>query len=192
MTFEVYCHTSPSGKRYVGYSGDGMAQRWREHIQETMLGGDRLIHRAIRKYGADSFKHELLAVCDTDAGARVTERQWIASRGTLAPAGYNATGGGEGACVSEYLRAKMRAAWTPDMRAAKSALVSKRNPGNAYGRANLGKRRTPEQRARMSEAQRAVGFARHTQPHTAEAKAKIGDASRRMWARRRAEKEVGQ
>lgn len=67
---DVYCHTSPSGKRYVGYSKHGMAERWRQHVEAALAGGGYLLHRAIRKYGADAFRHELLEQSDTEAGAK--------------------------------------------------------------------------------------------------------------------------
>jgi group I intron endonuclease len=147
--FDVYCHTSPSGKRYVGQSRGGMSARWREHVQEAASGADRLLCRAIRKYGADAFRHEVLEQCDTQAGAYAAERRWISQRGTLAPAGYNMTTGGDGCpggCAE--VSAKRRAAWTPERRQRFGALTSARN------RASAGKTRSPEFCAKVSAALR--------------------------------------
>lgn len=110
--FDVYCHTSPSGKRYVGQSRKGLAARWREHVSEASQGSDTPLHRAIRKYGAGAFRAELLEQCDTQASAYAAERRWIAQRGTMAPAGYNATAGGEGFRGSVEARAKISQALT--------------------------------------------------------------------------------
>jgi len=192
--FEVYCHTSPSGKRYVGYSGrrGGMAERWREHAQESDAGSDRLICRAIRKYGADSFRHELLTVCDTEAGAHTAERYWIAARATLAPAGYNATPGGDGnsstrspeTCarisaakrgvkqhpLSESHRAKISASWTPERRAARS-IKSKAN------QTGVGRSLSAEHRARIGAAHRGKIVSQET-------RARMSAAQRARWEKK--------
>ncbi len=163
--FEVYCHTSPSGKRYVGYSRDGMAKRWREHCEESRAGSDRLVCRAIRKYGADSFKHELLAVTDTEAGAHASKRYWIVAWKTLAPGGYNATMGGDGGERSEVVLEKLRAAWArdPDRKARASVDLSERNKGNSYATAGIGRKWSVESRARRSEAMRGVKQGRRSE-----------------------------
>jgi group I intron endonuclease len=167
--FDVYCHTSPSGKRYVGQSHKGMAARWREHVAEARSGSDRLLCRAIRKYGADAFRHELLAQCDTQAGAHASERRWIAQRGTMAPAGYNATAGGEGVVPADHVREKWRASWTAERRAQHSERTREQNAGNDYGTANRGRAKSASAREVMSAAALAM---------PTETRAKI-DAARR-------------
>jgi group I intron endonuclease len=94
--FEVYLHTAPSGKRYVGYSVHGVAWRWRKHVTAARFGSPLPFHRAIRKYGPASFRSELLERMSTEAGAKHAERLWIKRLGTFGAGGYNATAGGEG------------------------------------------------------------------------------------------------
>ena len=53
----VYMHTSPSNKVYIGITCD-VKHRWRNH-GEGYKGGTR-IYYAIRKYGWENFKHEIL------------------------------------------------------------------------------------------------------------------------------------
>lgn len=110
MALEVYCHTSPSGRRYVGYSVHGIARRWSQHCKSASRGSTYLFHSAIRKYGAGAFRSEVLAVCETETEARTVEVECIAAAGSLAPCGYNLTEGGEGMRPSPAVRAKMRAA----------------------------------------------------------------------------------
>jgi group I intron endonuclease len=182
MLIDVYCHTSPSGKRYVGYSARGMAARWRRHVEFARAGSNYLLHRAIRKHGAESFRHELLAQCDTVAGAKITECVWIAARGTLASAGYNATAGGEGVVACPEVRRKLSAAWTPERRARNAEITAQRNQGNTYGEANRGKKRTPEARAVMAD--KARGHTRHTTPHSVETRAKMSASQKRRHERK--------
>jgi len=193
--FSVYCHTSPSGKRYVGYTGGSVRQRWLEHQQEACGGSDRLVCRAIRKYGADSFRTEVLALCDTEAGARKTEQQWIAQRASKAPAGYNATDGGDGrrgfrtsdatkqkisaakrGAPGRFLtpesRAKISASWSAERRAS----LSDRMRGNTFG---VGKPASDKQRDAASKTWRGVKRG----PFTAEHRAALSVARRERAAR---------
>lgn len=177
---EVYCHTSPSGKRYVGYSTHGMVERWRRHVEFARAGSQYMIHRAIRKYGENAFEHVVLAQCSSEAEAKAVEVECIAAAGSMAPQGYNATAGGEGiraACPE--VRERLLASWTPERRAETGRRTAARNAGNTYGASNRGSKRTPEARAKMSAA--AKGHARHTIPHTEETRAKIGAAHRERY-----------
>jgi hypothetical protein len=115
-------------------------------------------------------------VCDTIAAAKDSEVRWIAQRKTSAPAGYNATLGGEGVVPSDDLRAKMRAAYTPERRQRTAEVTAARNIGNTYGRANRGKTHTAETRAKIGAAH--VGSAHHAVPHSAESKARMSAAAK--------------
>lgn len=52
----VYCHTSPSNRKYVGISCDAK-KRWNEGRGYSK---NYIFYRAIRKYGWDNIKHEIL------------------------------------------------------------------------------------------------------------------------------------
>jgi len=92
---DVYCHTSPSGGRYVGLARNGWRVRWNAHVCEARRGSPAAFHRAIRKYGPDAFTHEVLERMTTEAGAKRAEQLWIRELGTRAH-GYNETDGGDG------------------------------------------------------------------------------------------------
>lgn len=108
--YVIYRHTSPSGKSYIGKvkieddesATDAMMRRWKAHVRHPLC---RAIHGAIRKYGQDNFKHEILDILTTKKGADSAERAWIDSEGTKVPKGYNLRGGGEGGVeISEETR----------------------------------------------------------------------------------------
>ena len=110
MKFDVYCLTSPSGKRYVGITSRGWPVRWSEHVRAAANASELPLHAAMRKYGADRFSRVLLDMTTTEAGAHRAEQLWIAELNTLTPRGYNLTNGGEGATGhrhSEDARRKM-------------------------------------------------------------------------------------
>ncbi len=100
---DVYCATSPSGKKYVGQCVQvlangkawGFANRWLQHVSasQTDKPGCRAIANAIRKYGGDAFTLERLCECAV-ADLNATEAHFISQLNTMAPNGYNLTSGG--------------------------------------------------------------------------------------------------
>lgn len=88
-----------NGKKYVGYTSQLPSKRWAEHIRQSRRGTDKLLYRAIRKYGVEKFSFSVVFETDDAFFAQnVMEAQLIRSLGTHASLGrgYNATWGGEG------------------------------------------------------------------------------------------------
>lgn len=81
-----------SGRAYVGVTQD-VAKRWRAHRNLSAKGSRTHFHRALRKYGRDSFDWNVIAWCSSFDEALDAERQEISARGR----GFNETDGGEGA-----------------------------------------------------------------------------------------------
>jgi hypothetical protein len=207
---DVYCHTSPSGKCYVGYSKHGMAERWLQHVEAAGYGGNYLIHHAIRKYGAAAFKHELLEQCDTEAAAKLAEVRWIAQRGTVAPTGYNATAGGEGvvglrckATTRERLRqANLGRKLSPESIAKRTAKqriiprtaewcanISRAHTGKKLSEAHVAAVReslaAPERRAQIAEQMRRVHAGRHASGYWTPERRAVAAEHARLAARSR-------
>ena len=92
----IYKHTNEiNGKSYIGLTVKSLEKRWAEHCRAAFNDSKFLFHRAIRKYGENSWKHEVLAVTATFEEAKTIERQMIAAFGTRG-GGYNMTDGGDG------------------------------------------------------------------------------------------------
>lgn len=192
--FEVYRHTSPSGKSYVGWTSQGWRKRWNKHVSDARKRVENCaaFYRAIRKYGADAFAHEVLERMTTEAGAKRAEQLWIRELGAFGANGYNLAVGGSGSMGHAYAptaetRAKLSAAHTGrkhslETRAKMSAsrmgrkLSSESLAKSALGR--RGKKRTPEQRERI----RAGLFTKTT---AAERSARARRAAQALWEKRR-------
>ncbi len=87
-------------KQYVGKTTrDDPFSRWREHVYMAHSGGDMVISRAIRKYGKDNFKFEVIQTIeegeDTEDIMNQREMFWIEELDTYTY-GYNSSKGGEG------------------------------------------------------------------------------------------------
>ena len=122
ITYCVYMHTTPSGKRYIGITCQSLNQRWRNGEGYQRCVG---FYRAIQKYGWDNIQHEILVENLSYEEAMETEKQYIAKYKTHDKRyGYNCTDGGEGVTgwrANEEQRAKNRQAkieqWkNPDLR----------------------------------------------------------------------------
>lgn len=108
MNFLIYKHTSPSGKSYIGQT-----KSYQKRNKEHRLGcGCTAFSKAIRKYGWDSFTHQILAEGLSVEDANQKEIELIQQHGTLVPNGYNLRTGGENGLQSLETRARMSAAQT--------------------------------------------------------------------------------
>ena len=99
---EIYCITSPSGKKYIGQcmkyytSGKkhGYISRWKEHIRDAKYKDYcRLLNASIRKYSPENFNIEVLKECPLEELNKY-EKEYILSLNTITPNGYNLTDGG--------------------------------------------------------------------------------------------------
>lgn len=139
-----------NGNDYVGITVN-IQKRFRDHKRDgrkPVTEGESLIAKAIRKYGVDNFKFEIVTICRTlDIGCDIERLARFLKMGK-----YNRTLGGEGVTGhrhSDESKAKMRAAKlgkpreiTPEHRA---KLV-------ANGQARKGIPKTEEHKANMSKA----------------------------------------
>lgn len=89
----VYKHTCPNGKVYIGITKKKPKDRWANGAgYATQFFG-----KAIRKYGWENIKHEIIADGLTEEEARKKEVEQIALCDSNNPEhGYNCTEGGEG------------------------------------------------------------------------------------------------
>ena len=107
--YRVYCWMNTvTGKKYVGYTGDGIAFRWSKHLLGAASGMDTYFYRSIRKYGPDVWVcNELFASTDKKE-AMETEKRFINEFNTLAPNGYNSATGGTGGNTFNGVRVEER------------------------------------------------------------------------------------
>lgn len=81
-----------NGKQYVGQTTQLLEERFKEHAhcKKTVIG------RAIRKYGKENFRCEVLKHCESKEDLDAWEKFFIAALHCKAPFGYNLTDGGGG------------------------------------------------------------------------------------------------
>ena len=127
----VYKHTSPSGKVYIGITGQSPERRWQNGYGYRL---NEYFFRAILKYGWDNFQHEILLDGLSKEAACAAEVALIASHNSTDPSrGYNIAHGGEHSSPTEETRQK----------------ISIKNKGRKPY--TYGKHLSPEHRRKISE-----------------------------------------
>lgn len=95
-----------NGKRYIGQSRQGLARRKGEHIYRFNLGErDHKLYQAMREYGIQNFKFEVLCHCPKPEDLDEMEVHFMALFDTV-DNGYNMTWRGE---TSDETKAKLSA-----------------------------------------------------------------------------------
>lgn len=141
---EVYCLTSPTGKRYIGLSRR-LKGRLKNHrlIAKSGAKAWHPLYRAIVKHGFDAFTVSVLERHATEDAAKKAELRLIAAHNTITPNGYNVSRGGnyDGEAGGDAVRAKLAT-----------------DPAYREKRREIGKRWAPvmHMRARADELRRKI------------------------------------
>jgi group I intron endonuclease len=104
--YELRCIVNDKG--YVGQTVRKPEVRWTEHIEAAFKPNRRPLHRAIKKYGVESFTAEVLWQ-GPESKLNAAEKHFVRQRKTFIDTGwgYNCTTGGDTYRVSKTARRKM-------------------------------------------------------------------------------------
>lgn len=106
MNFKVYIHTFPNGKVYIGQTKQELTTRWR--ADGKGYKGSAVVYNAIKKYGWENIKHEVIAEKLTLQEANLLEEGLIKKfDSTNHSKGYNVKFGGENTTVRESTKQKI-------------------------------------------------------------------------------------
>lgn len=169
MMYTVYKHTCPNGKMYVGITSKEPEKRW-----NNGNGYQKNPHfwQAIRKYGWDNIRHEILFEGLTKIEACHRESELIKGLQSNDPRnGYNLSSGGESGCKGykwtdeqkRKLSTRPRRKHTDEAR--KKISISKRGEKNP----NYGKQPSEETRRRQSESSKRENLSAETRKRLSEA-----------------------
>lgn len=169
----VYVHISPSGKMYIGQTGQKPERRWKNGAGYLSVENGKykqpMFAHAILKYGWDNFQHEIIANNLTKEEADSFEKLLIEKFDTINDEyGYNCREGGSNGGISEEARKKIS-------NAHKGSIVSddtKRKISESLKGENhylYGKHLTDETKKKLSDAHKGRSL---SEDH----KRKIGEA----------------
>ena len=151
----VYCHTTPSGKRYIGITSQKPEKRWsngRGYNKKLPFG------QAIEKYKWENIKHEILYTNLDEDDAKRIEKEYIEKYRTYIYFkdcnGYNMTLGGDGTV-----------GWEPTD-----------ETKNRISESKKGKHPTDETKRRMSDSRKGIPPGNKGKHHTDETKRRMSDS----------------
>jgi len=90
---QLYQLKFPNGKSYIGITSKTAIERFKVHCRPSK---DKIVHKAIHKYGKDNVVITVLATVDNWELLCLAEQEAIDKFNTFLPNGYNQTKGGEG------------------------------------------------------------------------------------------------
>ncbi len=131
-----------NGKLYIGQTIRDLDERLYWHFYSAKTGPTSYIHRAIRKYGIQSFECSVIDSTDTKETLDEKEVYWIKFLKTKAPDGYNMTDGGSGGSTN---KGKPHSKET-----IRKMSDQKKGDNNPF----FGKRHSEETKRKMSNAQK--------------------------------------
>lgn len=113
MSWTVYMHKFPNNKVYIGITKNTPQRRWRNNGSGYKT--QKLMWRAIQKYGWNNVEHIILFKDIDEKQAKKKEQELIAKyRSNVFDYGYNLTQGGDGVhgyICSEETRQKLSKIW---------------------------------------------------------------------------------
>jgi hypothetical protein len=147
-----------NGKVYIGQTTRTLTQRKAEHINETHRKYAPYFHNALKKNGKENFTWEEIDRGNTQSELDQKEKYWIAYyKSNMSEHGYNLACGGKQFIHSEKSKQKMSNSHKGKATGEKHYFFGKHHTEETKEKlrqANLGKKRSPEHRRKMSEALR--------------------------------------
>jgi len=139
--YVIYKHTSPSGKSYIGQTSN-YESRCRQHKSKSHCFA---FLNAIKKYGWNSFTHEILEENLTLEEANEKEVFYIEIHNTFSPNGYNLVAGGDNYKRSDETKLRISASQ-------KGKIMPKHTEEHKakISSALIGRKHTEESRLKMS------------------------------------------
>ena len=124
-------------KMYIGQTINTIEHRWKDHLDTHLNMNSKsrycILYNAMRKYGAENFKIELVEQCD-DNLLDEREQYWIRQFNSyyIYNHGYNMTWGGEG--TLKYSDEDILKLWDSGLKSCKIAKILGANPSTISAR----------------------------------------------------------
>lgn len=138
-----------NGKVYIGFTAREPQKRWSQHKHHAKKQTNRKLYNAIRKYGVDNFRFEVIFESDDmDYTLNIKEPEFINQYNSIEE-GYNYSIGGEAASFGRRDSVETRKKKSESRKGLKHSEETKAKIGNAH----RGKVVSAESREKMRQSQ---------------------------------------
>lgn len=184
--YKIYkCTNEINGKTYIGFTHKTLTKRIIEHKSSAKNGSNYLLHKAIRKYGIDSFKWEsLYESFDKEFILFTMENYFIMENNSYFETGfgYNMTFGGQGGMLdkkhTEQTKDKLKLARNKRIVEPMLGKTHKESSKEKMSLAKLGKKKDDSYKEMCSER----NLKRYSDP---EKRKILSDAVKLSWQKRK-------
>ena len=172
MSWTVYEHITPSGKRYIGITSKKPEDRW---LNGRGYRKNKLFYKAIEKYGWNNIQHNVVSTYLTEKDAKWLENYLICYYRTFVGfydcKGYNCTIGGDGVVGCEPWNKGIHMDYETKRKI--SEKLKGKHPSEETRRklseAQKGKHNSEETRRKLSEARKGIKFSNEHRRRISEA-----------------------
>lgn len=172
--YTVYKHTSPDGKVYIGITGQKPEKRW---DNGNGYKQNKHLYNAIRKYGWENFRHEIVCTGLSKWQACRVEQSLIKYFDSTNPdKGYNHSIGGECGTLGVHPSAETLRKLSEVRKGRHLSAETRRKISEARKGIHL----SAETRRKLSEANKGANSPRYGKHQSAEARRKISEARKGM------------
>lgn len=169
-----------NGKTYVGQTIRKFNIRINAHLKEARLHKDNMyFHSALRKYGKDAFKWEIICECDNRYVLNILETFYIMiNKSHVTENGYNVTWGGDRGCWGyrhteehkKYIGMILKGRKYGPISEEQRKHMSESQKGKKHTKEtkeklrliNIGRKHSDETKQKMSEKQKQISYKTHT------------------------------
>lgn len=148
--YTVYKHTSPGGKVYIGITAQPVSRRWHGG---SAYRNNAHFYAAIKKYGWDNFRHDILAEGLSYDAACQMERGLIVLHDSTDPEkGYNRSPGGDKTTLGYRFSAESRERISKALAGKRKGVPHTPEHRNHIRQALTGRRASTETREKLRAA----------------------------------------
>ena len=181
-----------NNKTYIGQTIQPLERRKTDHLGKATHETTNYFHSAIRKYGKDNFRWQVICICSNVDLLNEQEQYYIAFYDSINN-GYNLRSGGENYILSKETKRKISKAMKGLMMGEKNHMYNKSHSEETkrkISESEKGKKLSDKTKRKISESTKGAKNHNYGKHHSVDTKRKMSIAHLRRWKDAKKEFEI--